>query len=748
VSLPSHSGQPAWRTTLVLTVAAAALTVLAAFVMFSAFMFYDDEGYVLISLRNFVEHGGLYRDVYTQYGPFPFVFYYGANLLGLPLTHIGGRTVTLVAWAGAALLSAFLTTRATRSLIAGLGVLTAVFVYLWVMASEPTHPGGLIVLLTAVLAAIGYRWIADNRLPAWALATGAGVAALILTKINIGGFAACAALSWWLIHHKDEWVRRCATWVLPAAAVLLPLVLMRSLIDTPWVRNFALVFACSATAAFIAVKRGATARVGWDTLAWGGIGGGGLAIIVLGVALLRGTSMSDLVEGILLAPMRHPATFSLRFLWPPGIALIAIGSLGLCAGSWFMSQRRPLIVDTAVAVLRIILAAGVAINAARYPMVSPDYLVFGWVMPVLWLFLWPLSNEEGRTTQPRAWVGLMLLGQCLHVFPVPGSQIAWGSVLVVPLAAIGAWDAASWLRPRLEANGRRIMRIGALTLQAGVLGVTFLTGWKFAQVAGRYRDDPNLDLPGAEVLHLPEDFSTTLRMLVLNALVHGDVLFSFPGMFSLNIWSGVPTPTLANTTHWFSLLDTNRQQAIIRALEAHPRACVVVHRHHVRFLTGRGLPPRGPLREYIDQTFEPAFTFDDFEFCVRKGRTIQPLMVGDILTRANTTEATSGDRLLRIAVLLPGQKAIGQIELANPMGNDRSPIILDPRNARIEVQPANLRGEPVGPAKTQNWPLAVEGPALISFYYDNSGQTRPPREALIIFRGVTGEKIAIGRLRE
>ena len=48
-----------WWRTLVFTGLAAAFTAAAGLVMFSAFMYYDDEGYVLISLRSFAEHGSL-----------------------------------------------------------------------------------------------------------------------------------------------------------------------------------------------------------------------------------------------------------------------------------------------------------------------------------------------------------------------------------------------------------------------------------------------------------------------------------------------------------------------------------------------------------------------------------------------------------------------------------------------------------------------------------------------------------------
>ena len=238
--------------TLVLTLASVVLVAAAAMVMFSTFMFYDDEGYVLLSLRNFAEHGGLYRDVYTQYGPFPFVSYYALQALGVPLTHTVGRLITIGAWAGTAWVCVALVGHVTRNLAVRLAVLVAVFVYLWVMASEPSHPGGLIVFLTAVLALLGYRWIERGEWTPWGILVGAVTAALLLTKINVGIFAAFSAGTWWLLHHRTDALRRWAPAIVGAASAALPIGLMRPLLGTPWVQDFALVFGCSAIALTIA----------------------------------------------------------------------------------------------------------------------------------------------------------------------------------------------------------------------------------------------------------------------------------------------------------------------------------------------------------------------------------------------------------------------------------------------------------------------------------------------------------------
>ena len=39
-------------------------------------------------------------------------------------------------------------------------------------------------------------------------------------------------------------------------------------------------------------------------------------------------------------------------------------------------------------------------------------------------------------------------------------------------------------------------------------------------------------------------------------------------MFSFNLWTGLPSPTSANVTHWFTLLTEAEQQAIRDAVLA------------------------------------------------------------------------------------------------------------------------------------------------------------------------------------
>lgn len=736
--------------TVVFSSSAVVLTLAAALMMFSTFMFYDDEGYVLTSLRNFATHGGLYREVYSQYGPFPYVFYALLQGLGVELTHTAGRLVTLAFWSGTALACAALVGRATTSFAARLAVLAGVFVYLWIMVSEPTHPGGLSAAIVALLAWLGYRWIDAERPAAWAILIGAGTAMLFLTKINLGVFAAASALSWFALHHESSSLRRRAPLLLMAGAAIFPFVLMRPLLGTPWVQTYALLFACSATAALGAAAIGTGPRLGWRALHTGAWAALGVIIAVLGVILARGSTPHDVLEGLLLGPLRHPANFSLNFPWPAGARIAALVSLSIFVLAWWLRRRAWTGLDPAIAVLRLAASLALAATIMRFPTISPDNLTFAFAAPCLWLFLWPLSGENPGALAARRWVGLLFLGQYLHAFPVPGSQIAWGTFLALPLAALGAWPAVTSLAAHWPVRDS-LARVFRFAFLAVVLAFAVGTAWKLVQVGRRFEVGRNLDLPGAESIRLPENASALFQILTVNAVAHGDLLFSEPGMFSFNLWSGLPTPTLKNVTHWFSLLHADQQHDIIRSLEANPRACVIIHREHIEFLTKRGLKPAGPLHDYLATHFKPAFTIDNFEFCVKAGRQVAPLLLAEVYDRSaqSTEPATSRENtLLKFNVFLPPGRAVAQIEIVPmnaPAGTD--PLVLNRHSARVEAHRIHLNGDPMEKAAAQSWPFTPRGLTQVSLAFDRGARRFPTDTTLVVLRGPEGEVLSLLRIR-
>jgi hypothetical protein len=234
-------------------------------------------------------------------------------------------------------------------------------------------------------------------------------------------------------------------------------------------------------------------------------------------------------------------------------------------------------------------------------------------------------------------------------------------------------------------------------------------------------------------------------VLTYNAAVHADLLFSLPGMFSYNLWTGLPTPTHANVTHWFSLLDKPWQMSIVRELESHPRACVIVQREHVNFLAKRGLAPSGQLYDYIHREFEPAFTIDDVEFCVRRGRRIRPFLLAELLTRSETADGAAASTLLTFTILLAPKGPVSHIELSTAVGNGAS-LELNSSNARVELSRVDGRGEQSGPRIPAPWPVQVPGPCTIWIYYNGDTLPPPARGATIVLRNKKGEEVGLARL--
>jgi hypothetical protein len=323
--------------------------------------------------------------------------------------------------------------------------------------------------------------------------------------------------------------------------------------------------------------------------------------------------------------------------------------------------------------------------------------------------------------------------------------VAWGSVLAIPLGAMAASEAVTWIAGN-SAFPRLATRLNIVIAQTIIISFALAVSWRFAGVANRYRSGQYLAQPGAEMIRIPDTAAALYRVLTVNASAHADMLFSLPGMFSLNIWTGLPTPTQANVTHWFSLLDGSRQQAIVDALEAHPRACIIIDRGHVDFLKRLGFGPRGLVHDYIVKNFEPAFVIDRFEFCVHRGRHIEPFLVGDLLTRAESAKGDTSAKegtLLKFNTLLATGRPVASVEI----DGENNPQQLDARNARVEVAPTNRRGEPIGRPQPQSWPFVLNGPSIVFIYFDQDGQKRFALGGTIILRDDAREEVALALLR-
>ncbi len=156
----------------------------------------------------------------------------------------------------------------------------------------------------------------------------------------------------------------------------------------------------------------------------------------------------------------------------------------------------------------------------------------------------------------------------LLAYPVPGSQIYFGSFLLIPLAILCLAELLNQLPSRLP---------GALVSGLLVAGLTALLGWQALQARERYQSGQALALPGAQQLRLPAVQAGRYRKLVAE-MDKSDVALATSGFNSLYLWSGAkpPAPVLFNLSPRF--LTPEQQQQIVLGLQGAERPVVLLRK--------------------------------------------------------------------------------------------------------------------------------------------------------------------------
>lgn len=695
-----------------LLVLAAGLAFAGWLLMGTNFMIHDDEGYVLLGLKNFSEHGRLYDEVFTQYGPVPFLYYDALHrVLDWPITNLFGRALTLAHWIGASFAAGLIAWRLSGRYWTALFTLAAVFGYLWQMTWEPPHPGGLIAVIAAVSLAAAVEAVWRGRPQLALLVLGLAGAALFLTKINVGLFWICATGAWLLLNTGGPLARGRGAWLAAGGLALLPFVLMHTLLGESWVLNLAVVFALSGGA--VCALTAAETTPALRRRAWlaGSAGFAGLVTVIVIAILAKGTSARGLLQGVLLDPLRHPVNFHFAFPWP-ALAGVLLAAAILVTALWGARPAwRDRLAD-AVAVGRLVALVGFAWQARTWLTVHGAMSMISLVLPLTPLFLLPLGEPAAgdRRRAAAALVALIGAGQVLHAYPVPGTQMAWGTFLLLPLLVSGVADAATRLARRVH---RPWLTTAVATLALGAAG--WQTKLLFAQGWERWNTSAPLGLPGAESVRPPEGIRFALRILTTNAGLHADLLFSRPGMFSFNLWSGVPTPTMRNATHWFWLLKPGEQQAVITRLRAEPRSAVISNQPLIDFLDQKiHLTITGPLNDFIQQHYRRLFTVSGYDFLVPRDSPAAPFLVARNFERADGAEGTEPAMVM---VDVAARATVARIILRDLRNPARVLAQWQADNARVTLQAINSAGRAAGGPQPCPWPLQLDGLHRLQLYH-------------------------------
>jgi hypothetical protein len=263
----------------------------------------------------------------------------------------------------------------------------------------------------------------------------------------------------------------------------------------------------------------------------------------------------------------------------------------------------------------------------------------------------------------------------------------------------------------------------------------------------RYAESRPLGLPGAEDIRLPEKFASTLRILSLNAAAHGDMLFSLPGMFSFNGWTDLPTPTLDNTTHWFSLLKPIQQEEIVAAVSHDRRPVLITNHGLLEFLADSHFAVRSPLDDYLKQKFSPAFALGKYEFLVQKDRHVAPLDTAELL-QLKTAQPGLPPNRLEMVVAVPSGSTLASIELATLADPPKTIIRWNKSSsASLTSIPINLQGAAINSGTGNAWETPL--PALVRLELSLNAPVTFVRGSTIVYlRDGKGAIIAEARFTE
>jgi hypothetical protein len=551
----------------------------------------DDEGMFLVSLRQFLDHGSLYRHTWSGYGPFYYSFV-GLiyRLTGQEPTLQNGRLLALAFTAVSAGVFAAAVWRVTRSLPASVLCEVGAFVIL-IRVPSPMHPALLIVLILAVLAyALSSYAVEPRRLTL--LVAGGAVGAVTMTKINVGLFAGVGMAFAFVVGNREQPTLIRA--LVGGSAVLLPFVLIFQSFSEPWAAVLAAMVSVSLLA-LVAVMTLDAASLPRQALVSATLGAVVTAAASVCWPLLSGTSLPALFEGVVTKPLRQvdlltiPAT--VRLNWVVIVLTLSVVCLAITrpdarSPTWPARLGWP---HAALAVTGLwLLGLGTLDRATNFAGWLPAIVV----LPALAFIA---DARPGVRLALRFVVPLAVL-QVLHAYPVAGSQVGWATVaMTVPCAiaiAAGLERLAFW---------RDIDALPAALATGSLCLLLVLAGGSWPPALWKtYTAQPVLGLPGTTFIRVDAERAGILRTVTAALRAHCDTFYSAPGLNSFYIFSGLPPPTglLAN---WPGVLDAAQQREVLSRLRAAERAdarvCILrdVSRNS-EWLAGYG---SGPLRAIV-----------------------------------------------------------------------------------------------------------------------------------------------------
>lgn len=602
------------------TVLTALAGVVAYLTVMTGFQRYDDEGALMISVKQYLAGMKLYGQVFSCYGPV-YYFYQWAlrTATATPVTHDVVRISALLPWLGTALIAGWITLRLTLSMVLAAVAHLMASLLLAFFGREPGHPQELAVLLFVALAAALVTACMENRRTVLMLALGVLPAALLLVKVNAGAFAMAAVAMTFAACGPRTRGWRALGLAMAAACTALPVVLMRNHLDAQWARSYCWLEVASVAGCVCGLLR--IRRVPLITRRDCILAAGGFAFTVAAVMAIlqaQGVSMFAVYDSLLVAPSRIFLQHRTWFREPALIKITAPWALAGLGTAVFTAWRQPL---RGTPVWRALFAGKAVFCAAALAAIFTERPILPVVTPFVWLLLFnPSQADDESQSFPRGLLSILTVLQTLYAYPVAGNQFQFIQILLWITLMVCVGDSLSWLADSWRMH-ERPMRWGRTAATTALVAVALMQVWEGMERYRKYRTLPSLDLPGARLIHVAPDTKANFRWLVSNLKQQCDSFESYPGLRSLNFWTGIEPLTGLNIDNWAQSFSPDQEQQVVAALSRHPQACVVYDRHLAEFWNpGEENLENHPLVGYIFRNFQPVSSSGDYQLMLRKER--------------------------------------------------------------------------------------------------------------------------------
>lgn len=577
------------------------------------FFGYDDEGYMLLSLKHYIAGGHLYSQVFTEYGPV--FFWVESSLFHLfhqSVTHDAGRHITLLLWFLASLAAAWFLYRICRSVVTASATGLVIMLLASSMYEEPNHPEhlALFVLMLACCAS-------TFESPTGLFILGALSSALFFIKVNIGVFCFIALLATVCCVLRSGPIRKIGALAFLLYFFVGPFALMHRDLHT-WAFGFSLcAVLCGgltfATAFYISPRFGSIRSIP----AFAILGAAAFSVFVLIGTMLQGISLHSLFDGILLTPLHHPQLYQ----FPLRVDLLITLCVALAVGSVIVlySRRRAKRQDLHwINLVRCFAGLCIVVVCvfAGFRAVVPTMLC-------LPLGLLP-DDEDGWNTSAyvsRLFVALLAATELLESYPVAGNQVLVSTAPLVLWSFISIHDGGRELARRFPRWNRAPGRLPEVGTLVGMALILCLEAKTLKGSLWRMRFfTPASTLRGSQSLHLAPATEKMYVTLTNSIRRNCDMLYTLPGMGSLNLWSGAKAPDGMNLTAWVRFFRTDQQQKILRILKQDPSSCVVWNPRIETKWNSLSFNASSPLASYIVHDMPLVSSVGDYQIRINPQR--------------------------------------------------------------------------------------------------------------------------------